>query len=350
MSTVVYGQQLPISNFSEYAHSTFNPSLAGQMSKMNVSLIHRSWWSGINNSPSNQWLVGECSLNEKNGIGIAVNRDVRGLNNRINVNGNYSYGIKLTDDSRLLFGLGAKWEQYSVAFENSVVVDQNDPVANMGTVKESVFDANFGMTYVNGGLLVGLSSLNLLGMDSENTFTNLSQNYFFHVSNLFELTTDIDLTPSLFVRYMDRTPIAFMADVNVGYKDFIEIGIGYNHGYAINANLALYYKNFYMGYSYDIGINGVSNLGLGHEVMIGFRKTLVKRDADFVDESGFFMTEEEATKKVFELIDEYFVTAESSKSEKHKQYVMEKLRTEIHKYLPYISKEQREQLEGQILK
>lgn len=346
LTSTTWGQQRPISNFSEYMHISYNPSLVGQMLKTNIGMVHRSWWSGFDNSPNNQWLFGELNLDGHHGVGLAVNRDVRGLTGRIGVNGSYSYAVRLNRDSRLLFGITGKWEQYSMAMNNAVLIDSGDPMVNGGTTRENIFDANFGITYARDELIIGVSSTELLEQDAQSAFTNLKRNLFFHGSYTIKASEEVDLLPHVFVRYAQETPVSVMVDLNARYKEFAEFGVGYNHGYAVNLNLGVYHKSLYLGYSYDVGLNGISNMGLGHEVMIGFRQTLGNTNNNFRE---YYITEEEALVKIYKLIDQYFSIAESDHSANHKQVAMDKIRKEIHEYLAYIySEEQQDQIKRNI--
>jgi len=65
----------------------------------------------------------------------------------------------------------------------------------------------------------------------------------------------------------------FQVDVNtkVFYKEDYSLGISYRHKDAVVVMLGVKFKQFYLGYAYDIVLSNIQKYSAGsHEIIVGF--------------------------------------------------------------------------------
>ena len=58
-----------------YTPSLLNPAFVGMREEMNISIIHRSQWVGVNGAPISQSLVFDTPINDNVGFGLNVLHD-----------------------------------------------------------------------------------------------------------------------------------------------------------------------------------------------------------------------------------------------------------------------------------
>jgi len=118
-----FAQQLP--QFSQYMFNTIsiNPSYAGSRETLSVVGLHRSQWVGLQGGPSTQTLSVHTPLkNEQIGLGLSIINDQLGYENFVFVYGDFSYNIKVNEETKLAFGLKAGFTHYNL--DNFGFLDQ----------------------------------------------------------------------------------------------------------------------------------------------------------------------------------------------------------------------------------
>src|SRR5690606_18679278 len=118
--------------FSQYMFNSLviNPAYAGYKETLNISLLHRDQWGGIEGAPKTQSLVldGAFFNDKKVGLGLTVLNDKNGLLNQSSAYANYAYRIRMGEnDARLSFGLAIGAAQYRLNGEDAFIDDPTDP-------------------------------------------------------------------------------------------------------------------------------------------------------------------------------------------------------------------------------
>lgn len=99
-------QQLP--QFSQYMYNTMavNPAYAGSRERLNITLLNRNQWVGLEGAPVTQTLSMHSSIPGTNlGVGLSLINDKLGYENSTYLFTDISYTINVNQDHRLSFGL-----------------------------------------------------------------------------------------------------------------------------------------------------------------------------------------------------------------------------------------------------
>jgi type IX secretion system PorP/SprF family membrane protein len=276
-------QQLPI--YTQYFWNDYalNPAFTGLSNYSPIQVGVRNQWTGFGGSPTTYTLGGHGAIKDKNmGIGgMVFLDDLGGAITQTGVLLNYSYQLKINEDSKLSFGLSGSLNQYSYDGTDIEAASQNDPSLYSNS-KSLVPDFNFGVAYtLKNRLRVGLSANQILqsrikkwnemnlAIDADN---RLIRHYFLTASYLAEVTDDIEVEPYTVLRSTFIAPTQFELGARVVYKHDFYAGFGYRYQDAIALMIGSTYNNFLFGYSYDITASKLRGYSSGtHEVVLGYR-------------------------------------------------------------------------------
>lgn len=271
---ILLGQEVPF--YSNYSVNPliYNPANAGSTNNVEAFLNYRTQWVGMKGAPTSQIFTLSSPIESINsGIGISFQNDQRGLVNTISGSLKYAYHAQLNQQSKLSFGLGLDIQNRLLRIDESIVKDYEDPLLNKGSVSETFFDAAFGIEYHwNNKLTVGLGVPQILqGNGGSDSFVKNSSYFIGQTSYKFDVSTDLNVEPVVLVRYSQNIPIQYDVNGFVHYKDMFTVGLGYRNNYAINFHAGVSFKNFKVRYAYDFAaINSDLNIGLSHEIMLGY--------------------------------------------------------------------------------
>lgn len=265
-----------------------NPAYAGSHGYLSSSLLHRAQWVQMDGAPRTSMLAMDGSiLNGKMGLGFSIVHDQIGVSRDLDMAGHYAYHLKLSENSRLSFGLRAGLSVYSARLSELVYWDNNDQVF-MGDIRnQPVGKFGFGMYWYDRSAFVGLSVPTLYASDGRITSDvgdaidhYFTQHYYLHAGKVWPLNEVLDIKPSVLVKYLPTAPVQADVNCNVLYKERIWLGLGYRSGDALVA-MAEYQVNpqLRIGYAYDMNTSRLRTFNTGsHEIMLGldFGRDLVK--------------------------------------------------------------------------
>lgn len=273
----VLGQQDAM--YTHYAFNTLgvNPAYAGSRDVITVTALHRSQWIGFDGAPVTQTLTLHSPIfNEAIGTGLSIINDKIGPINMTSLYGDLSYRFKLTEKTKLAFGLkgGGNLMQGDIA---SLETTQAGDGAFQNI--SSKFLPNFG-----GGLYLSSERWYLgIGVPKflENGFITNStgvavgekRHYFFIAGTLFDIASGVKLKPTAFVKATQAAPLE--ADLTAMFiiRDKLELGLMGRTGDALGALIGYNFTNqIRVGYSFDWSFENttaVYNAG-SHEVIVRY--------------------------------------------------------------------------------
>jgi type IX secretion system PorP/SprF family membrane protein len=281
--------------YSQYMFNTLviNPAYAGYKGGLNVSLLHRNQWVGLQGAPKTQSIVVDDAFNRV-GLGLTIVNDKIGLQGHTSVYGNYSYSLPVgKEDSRLAFGLAVGLSQYTLDENQASVGDLNDPNFTEGKRIYFTPDAKFGLYYSNVKLYAGISVINLLSpafnyrQDGKDMMIRQAKQFFLTAGYLVDLTEDLKFKPSVMVREDTKSPTNVDLSTFFLIKDAVWLGASYRTGVNIlnstDFNSGLLKQNslvgtmelfvarkFRLGYSYDYSLSALGDYSNGtHEISVG---------------------------------------------------------------------------------
>ncbi|WP_075341016.1 PorP/SprF family type IX secretion system membrane protein [Tenacibaculum agarivorans] len=274
----LFAQQLPQYTQYNYNMNLVNPAYTGSISALKVNMMGRSQWNGVEGAPTTGTLVVDTALKNNIGLGFSAIYDQLGPVKQTHIYGDVSYGIRVSDEGRLAFGLkgGISFQNVNTnllqfSIPESVVNGINDkPSPNFG----------IGMYYHEDEFYLGLSIPNLLP-NSFSQITNVSVNNIENETNiylsggyLFEVngSRDFIFKPSILVRYSTLFPVITDISASVFLNQKIELGISYRTNQTISlTSLFRLGDNMRVGYAYDYNSGELSAINNGsHEILLLF--------------------------------------------------------------------------------
>jgi len=273
-------QQDPL--YSQYFNNpvSINPAYAGSRGSMNMMLLHRRQWIGIDGAP----VTSTISLNrpggKKNeiGYGFSYIHDDIGPINQNGVYADYSYTVNLNWNIKLALGLKGGFNYYKFDLNTLNVTHPEDPLIVNGQKK--LFLPNFGVgTYIyTEKYAVGFSVPKLLRnslSEEENTLEQLNReerHYFLTASALFNISEGIRFRPSFITRIVKNAPASLDLNAQFIFADKFWAGLLYRVNDSFGANVQFQVsKSLKVGYSYDLSSSWMRPYNSGtHEISLNF--------------------------------------------------------------------------------
>lgn len=265
--------------FSQYMFNklVINPAYAGADEVLSAMLIHRSQWSGVDNAPSTTtFSIHTLFRNKHNGLGFLLLNDQIGIHKEIGARTNYAYHLKVGASSFLSMGIQAgihnKKSDYASLADPSVF----DPKVAGAAVSNTFFDFGTGIYFRNERLQVSVSAPQLM---PERFTVNDSVSLRFARTNFFgfaqykiHTSENVDLEPSVLLKYYAGTPLSFDLNLNAVFYRVLTFGMSYRKKESIDLLLrGQLTPQLEFGYAYDYPIGDIQRLSNGsHELMVHY--------------------------------------------------------------------------------
>ncbi|WP_291782552.1 type IX secretion system membrane protein PorP/SprF [Cecembia sp.] len=286
------GQQLP--QFSQYLFNTLhvNPAYAGYKGEGYIQSTFRDQWSGFPGAPRTMTLMADFSANEGTmGFAGSVLNDRIGATDFTSAMFTYSYRVLVGYESFLSLGLSAGFSQYSIDPSRLNPADQGDLLLPDSRVNLMAPNINAGLFFHNEVFFAGLSAYNLAGRNllrREDLSLGFHDFQYFFISGFIApLSYDIDIKPSILVKYVDGAPINYDINAMFLFREFLWLGGSLRSNWgdwrgnlsndltkrnAVAFIMELFIdESFRIGYSYDHNLNVLENFRNGsHEISLGY--------------------------------------------------------------------------------
>lgn len=288
--STAFAQQLP--QFTQYMFNTIsiNPAYAGSRETLSIVGLHRSQWVGLEGGPETQTLSVHAPLRNNNmGLGISFINDKLGYENFSYLYADYSYTIKVSEITKLAFGLKGGFTHYSL--DEALLNDPsvvNDPFFNDISNRWSP-NMGAGIYLHSPRWYLGLSAPRILNTDYNKgrngtlDYIALERiSYYITGGYVFDLSETTKLKPSVLLKATNGAPLSFDASANFLFNETFWIGGAYRvnqHAAAIGgiADFQIS-KQLRIGYAYEYPISDIRPYTSGtHEVLLMFELFKSKR-------------------------------------------------------------------------
>lgn len=276
IANACYGQQQV--QFTQYMFNNLiiNPAYAGADEALSLTFINRSQWSGIKSAPKTQTLaIHTLSSSKRMGLGLTLQNDKLGIQKNFNGLLVYSYHLKTGRYSVLSMGLQAGFHNSKRDY-SSLVGSSNDPQVNNLFLSRTKFDFGAGFYFRAKNFRAGLSSPSMLAeridLNDSVRITLASTNIFGLVSYTFAVNDDVDVMPTVLLKYIPDLPLGFDANINFIYREMLTLGFSYRHSESFDLMLkAQVTPSLQLGYAYDHPFGLVNRISNGsHELMVNY--------------------------------------------------------------------------------
>src|SRR5688572_31783374 len=217
--------------FTQYMFNglVLNPAYAGAEEALSLTFIQRKQWAKIESSPSTQSLSGHSLFRKKQlGLGGMLINDKIGVHRNVTASASMAYHLKVGELSYLSMGLQAgihsKKSNYGSLAGNTVV----DPKLYDASVSYTAFDMGMGLYFRSPRLHVGISAPELLPESfslNDTTSVRLSNvNYFIFSKYRITVNDNIDVEPSILLKYLKGIPLSYDINFNLIYRKVLTMG------------------------------------------------------------------------------------------------------------------------------
>ncbi|MDO7613085.1 MAG: type IX secretion system membrane protein PorP/SprF [Crocinitomicaceae bacterium] len=309
---VLNAQQIP--QYSQFQRNQFmiNPAAAGVYDFVDITMSGRWQWLGVDDSPKTSYLAFSVPVRFtpkyynpgiRTSSGPVENPDIKtgklkhtfggqlladqyGAFRKFSFSGTYAIHMPITKKVNLSFGVKAGLSNNSFLADQAQVLnimapDQNqynDPTYDNFIQNQSnkyIMDVGAGLYLYSKNLFFGLAAEQLtrdmveFGQGTANFDPQL------HYSILggykIPINNSFTLTPGFLIKYMTPAPVSIDANVQLEYKNWLWMTLGYRHTDAVIAMVGMNIsKRFKFGYSYDFSVSRFNSYSSGgHELTLG---------------------------------------------------------------------------------
>ncbi len=273
----VYGQREP--QYTQYMYNigSFNPAYVGTVENLDLTGLYRSQWIDIPGAPRTfRFGMNIPFANERHGIGFNVVSDEIGPTTSTYTNVSYSYQIRLSEETRLSFGVAAGGSFLNVDFSKGSFENPGEPILDRNNIKEFYPTVGAGLFLYQENWYVGTSVPNFLtdGLYDEAVAIVVEDKMQFNLIGgyVFDFSDNLKFKPAFLVNYIQGAPATVNISTNFLIKDMFTLGAAYRVDNSVSALAGFQISNSaFIGYSYDYNTNGLGEYNSGsHEVILKF--------------------------------------------------------------------------------
>jgi type IX secretion system PorP/SprF family membrane protein len=256
--------------FSQYVVNglVINPAYAGKNEVLDATATHRRQWTGFNGAPATTAFSLNTPLrSHSSNAGICFQDDRLGASSTQYLSGMYAYRFQF-GKMKVSLGLQAGVLFSKANWSELRRNDAGDLLLENASQNKTGFFTGSGLYLHNEKFFGGISApwmFSSLAEFRKNPLI-LSAGY------VYSLSENHQLKPSFLVRRVKSSPMQFDLNVNYYYKQRFGIGASWRYKESVVA-IFEYQVNtqFKFAYSYDIGMNKLSNYHNGsHEIMLRY--------------------------------------------------------------------------------
>lgn len=270
-------QQLTFS--SQYMINPYftNPGAAGSTEYSPIAMTIRSQWVGFDEAPRTQSFSFHTPLVGHNAAGLMIYNDVTGPLRRISFQGSYAYHVEFKNRSKLGLGLSMMVNQHALDGTTFTLNSTSDQVLTNGVLKSTNFDTDFGAYYYTDTYYAGISIPQLFQNkykfgDNIEELNKQMRHYYIMGGYTFKVDEKWDVIPSFLFKGVAHAPVQFELTTRAQYQKMFWGGLSWRMKESVVIMAGALYKDFVLGYSYDITTNNLRNYSSGtHEIYLSYR-------------------------------------------------------------------------------
>lgn len=255
-----------------FSRLNINPSATGNTDDVDLFLIGRWQWMGVDNSPKTGVLnMSNYFESVRSGIGFTASYDDIGYANRtMDIKAAYAYHVNLNESMLLSMGLSAGILYHYFDPEKNIWLDPQElerETLNYGDKVTCINpDMDFGFELAMPKLMFGASINHLLFNEDKVTTSMPGRQFNFYTRALLTLSDKLDFAPALVYTHrntMNRVELNML----MFYNRFLWFGVTYRPdlngvdlfaSHVLQFSVGFEYKKFRLGYSFDLGLGDVA--------------------------------------------------------------------------------------------
>ncbi|WP_430897268.1 MULTISPECIES: PorP/SprF family type IX secretion system membrane protein [unclassified Paraflavitalea] len=305
-------QQKP--HYTQYVMNQYilNPALSGIENYTDIKLSHRHQWVGLQDAPITTYFTIHTPIGKSDfrtsatsmrvpgenprgkayweqytaaephhGVGMQIINDRTGPLSRFAAYATYSYHLGISARTSLAAGFGAGITNNSLNTSklDFIYVPVDPAVYNNGIINKIKPDFMAGLYLYSADYFVGLSAQQIIPSKIAFSDYQVKTTDGKFVPHLFAtagyrllINDDLNLIPSLMVKYISPLPTQVDVNLKLQYQDVMWVGASYRNGEGFAGMMGINISNtLSLGYSYDYTTSKLNTVSKGtHELLIGF--------------------------------------------------------------------------------
>lgn len=264
-----------------YNMNILNPAYAGVSDKSEIALGIRKQSMDLQDDATTQYASFSQGVGEKMGLGVSIVNDKVFISKQTDVVIDASYELQINNTTNLYFGMKAGGAFYAVDFNS---LGENDPVFNSNV---STFSPSIGVgAYLKSErYFLNISMPNLVlneiqkptidANGNANTDGGVTEKFHMYLGGGYKFTVSesIDVTPTVFSRFVTDDSVLVDVSAIADYEDIIEAGLTYRLDTSVLFSVYLkILDRTHFGYAYEATTSEYSNISSGtHEFVVRFQ-------------------------------------------------------------------------------
>ena len=275
---LLQGQKEP--QYTQYMYNigSFNPAYVGSVENPEISLMYRAQWLDIPGAPKTIRVGANLPFsNDKHGLGFNAVNDQLGPSTQTYIDLSYSYQIKISDNTKLSFGMDAGGALLNVDFSKGTFKNPGEPILNGETISKFYPTIGAGLfLYENDVWYMGASVPNFLTDniydDDVATIVEDKLQFNFIGGYVFNLSEGLKFKPAFLINYIKGAPVNMNFSTNFLINDSFTAGVSYRVNNAVSGLAGFQISSAtFIGYSYDYSTNPLGEFNNGsHELVLKF--------------------------------------------------------------------------------
>ncbi|MBC8644193.1 type IX secretion system membrane protein PorP/SprF [Flavobacterium lindanitolerans] len=266
--------------YTQYMYNplTINPGYAGSTGTLEAVLLHRSQWVGIDGAPSTQAFTLHSPLtNDKIGLGFTAVNDNLGPSNEIYLDGNFSYTLMFSYNTRLALGIKAGARVLNVDWSKGRFYDGSDVLLNSNINNKITPSIGAGAYLYSDNWYIGASVPSFIKGDYYDDIQESIQierlHYYLIGGYVFNFSDNFKFKPAVLAKGVSGAPISVDVSANFLIQEKFTTGAGYRWDDSVSALLGFQIsKDFFVGYSYDYTTTDLNKYNDGsHEIILRYQ-------------------------------------------------------------------------------
>ena len=278
-------QQDPMFTQYNFNTQTINPAYAGTWGNMGFLVLGRHQWVGITGAPTTYTFSFQTPSKFQNvALGLNVITDKVGFEKRFMANADYSYRLKISDETLLRLGIkgGITSYTHNLSAYTGYPGDPADPMFMSDIDTKILPNFGIGAFLYNEDFYIGLSSPKILKNEFQTNYSNYSSwaelRHFFLIGGyVFHLSESVKFKPTFLARSILGASMVVDLTANFLLGEKIWLGGNYRTGDSFGFIAQWIYENqLRIGYGVDFSTTPLHSFhNATHEIMVSYE--LVKR-------------------------------------------------------------------------
>lgn len=275
--TSVFSYSQQDAQYTQYMYNTINvnPAYAGSRDVLSIFGMYRTQWVGLEGAPDTGVFSAHLPVGERIGLGLTFVNDRIGIADENTISADFSYGIPVSENYKLAFGLKATAHLLNVDY-SKLSIDPNDP--SFQSSVDNMFSPNVGagIYLYSNKFYVGASVPNILETkhfdDNSGSTVKERLHGYLITGYVFDLTESVKFKPAAMAKAVGGSPLQVDLSGNFMFNEKFVLGVAWRWSAAVSA-LAGFQVNdsWFIGYAYDAETTKLANYNSGsHEIFLRY--------------------------------------------------------------------------------